>query len=405
MTSNHMTPHRRSLLRAGGLAALASLPLFRASPSLAQAVKMTMGIGLTNDGAPLVFAMQRDNLLEKAAAELGLKLETEFLNFPVLLRMLQGLTAGQLDIGMMGSTPTIRNLAQANPAVPIATAGGGIKFPLQVPKGSPIKTLDDLRGKTILTIVGSDLHLVLMLMLKAHFGTDDVKELNITVKNIQAFTELTRAQPGIDAVLNVEPAARGAENAGELVALLRNDGTTGAAYDGPEGKGAGHRIASFSKTGFFPEAYYPHRIWWVAREAFLREHPKAVMALLMANARAVKIVSQMATDQVIDLANKEWFSDREGQRPYVENILYRRRGWAWITEGDARSLVELSKVKTIFQTELTAEVVKRTIALGAGLSREAWERVGKDPSTDAFLDRAATDTRGAPLWEAANWKF
>ena len=184
--------------------------------------------------------------------------------------MLQGLAAGQLDIGMLGSTPTIRNLSQPNPAIPIAIAGGGIKFPLQVPPGSPIKKLDDLKGKTVLTIVGSDLHLVLNLMLQAHFGTDDPKALGITVKNIQAFAELTRAQPGIDAVLNVEPAAQGAVNSGQLVNLLLNDGTTGPAYDGPEGKGAGHKIASFVKTPFAPEAYYPHRIWWVAREEFLQ---------------------------------------------------------------------------------------------------------------------------------------
>ena len=143
-----------------------------------------------------------------------MRLDAEYLNFPVLLRMLQGLAAGQLDIGMLGSTPTIRNLSQPNPAIPIAIAGGGIKFPLQVPPGSPIKKLDDLKGKTVLTIVGSDLHLVLNLMLQAQFGTDDPKALGITVKNIQAFAELTRAQPGIDAVLNVEPAAQGAVNSG-----------------------------------------------------------------------------------------------------------------------------------------------------------------------------------------------
>ena len=50
---------------------------------------------------------------------------------------------------------------------------------------------------------------------------------------------------------------------------LLNDGTTGPAYDGPEGKGAGHKVTSFAKTPFHAEAYYPHRIWWVAREEFL----------------------------------------------------------------------------------------------------------------------------------------
>ncbi|MEP7084960.1 MAG: hypothetical protein ABI854_09500, partial [Betaproteobacteria bacterium] len=151
----HTSLTRRSVLKAASLTALLGLPLFHASPALAQALKMAMGIGLTNDGAPLVFAMQKDKLLEKAAEELGLKVDAEWLNFPVLLRMLQGIAAGQLEIGMLGSTPTIRNLALPNPAVPIGIAGGGIKFPLQVPIGSPIKNLDGLKGKSILTIVGS----------------------------------------------------------------------------------------------------------------------------------------------------------------------------------------------------------------------------------------------------------
>jgi ABC-type nitrate/sulfonate/bicarbonate transport system substrate-binding protein len=396
---------RRSVLGIGGagIGALLGLPLFRASPALAAALKMMMGVGLTNDGAPLVFAMQRDKLLDQAANELGLQIDSEYLNFPVLLRMLQGLAAGQLDIGMLGSTPTIRNLSLPNAAVPLAIAGGGMKFPLQVPSNSPIKTLDDLKGKSILTIVGSDLHLVLNLMLQAHFGTDDPKALGITVKNIQAFAELTRAQPGIDAVLNVEPAAQGAVNAGELVNLLLNDGTTGPAYDGPEGKGAGHKIASFAKTPFAPEAYYPHRIWWVARPEFLQQNPKAIVALLMANERATRRVTRMTPDAVIDLASQDWFSDRAAQRPYVENILYRRRGWSWITEGDARSLVGLSKVKSIYQTALTGDGVKALMKLAAPLSREAWERLGKNPGPEAFLDIKTPDMGGLPVWEIDRW--
>jgi ABC-type nitrate/sulfonate/bicarbonate transport system substrate-binding protein len=396
---------RRTLrgLGAAGLGSLLGLSLFTASPALAQALKITMGVGLTNDGAPLVFAMQRDKLLEKAAEELGLKLDTEYLNFPVLLRMLQGLAAGQLDIGMLGSTPTIRNLALENPAVPLAIAGGGIKFPLQVPPGSPIKNLDGLKGKTVLTIAGSDLHLVLNLMLQAQFGTDDPKALNITVKNIQAFAELSRAQPGIDAVLNVEPVAQGAVNSGQLVNLLKNDGTTGPAYDGPEGKGEGLRIASFAKTPFAPEAYYPHRIWWVARQQFLKENPKAVVALMIANQRATVLVTRMTADAVIDMSAQDWFSDRAAQRPYVENILYRRRGWSWITEGDARTLVGLSKVKSIYQQELTPELVKKLLAMSAPLAKEAYEKTGRFPEGAAFVDTKAIDIRGLPVWEMQRW--
>lgn len=56
-------------------------------------------------------------------------------------------------------------------------------------------------------------------MLRAHFGTDDPKELGITVKNIQAFAELSRWQSGIDAVLNVEPVGAGAVSSGQAVDL------------------------------------------------------------------------------------------------------------------------------------------------------------------------------------------
>ena len=403
----HPAITRRSLLNGAlGAAAFAALPLFRASPSLAQALKITLGVGLVNDGAPLVFQMQRARLLEAAAQELGLgAIETEYLNFPVLLRMLQGIAAGQLQFGMLGSTPTIRNLAQQQPAVPIAIAGGGLNFPLQVPPGSPIKNLDDLRGKTVLTIAASALQLTLAHMLKAHFGSDDFRALNITIRNVNAVTELGRPQPGVDAIVSLNPLADGAERAGDLVTILNNNGTTGAGYDGPEGRGAGHTIRSFRNAPFAPEAYYPHRIWWVVREDFLAQNPKAVEALLVANARAIEQLAAMNTDQVIDIASAQWMSTREAQRPYVEGILWRRRGWSWITEGDARTLIGLSQTRSIFQQAITADTVRRVMALGGPVSRAAWERVGMKPPAATFTDPAARDVRGRPVWEIDQWQL
>jgi hypothetical protein len=111
----------------------------------------------------------------------------------------------------------------------------------------------------------------------------------------------------------------------------------------------------------------------------------------------------MTADAVIDLASQDWFSDRAAQRPYVENILYRRRGWSWITEGDARSLVGLSQVKSIYQQPLTGELVKRLMRMGAPLSKEAWERTGKHPGAEAFTDKKAIDMRGLPVWEIDRW--
>lgn len=399
-----LAPNRRGLLASA--AGLASLPLLRASPALAQAVQLSLGVGLAQEGGALVLRMQQEKLFEQAAQELGLAgVEAEYLSFPVLLRMLQGIAAGQLQVGMLGSTPCIRTLTGPDPAVPIAIAGGGNTFPLQVPPGSPITNLDGLRGKTVLTIVGSDLHLVLVRMCQAHFGTEDLKELGIGLRNMSALTELGRAQAGVDAVLSLEPIAGSAERAGDLVTVLMNNGRTGPAYEGPEGKGAGHTIASFAKTEFAPEAYYPHRIWWVVRQDFLEESPKAVTALLAANARAVEALSKMSPQQVVDVGGANWPGTREAQADWVETVLWKRRGWPWITESDVKSLIGLSATGPIYQARLEPTKAKSIVRLGADAARDAWELTGRSPPRPAFDETVRGDVRGPPVWEMDAWSI
>src|SRR4051794_18250285 len=81
-----------------GAAALLTLPMFRISPAFAQAAKLAIGAGLAQEPGALVMRMQQEKLIEKAAQEMGLAgVEAEFLAFPVLLRMLQGIAAGQLQ--------------------------------------------------------------------------------------------------------------------------------------------------------------------------------------------------------------------------------------------------------------------------------------------------------------------
>ena len=384
-------------------AMLLALPMFRASPALAQAAKMAMGAGLAQEPGALVTKIQQDKLLDNAAQELGLGgIEADFLSFPVLLRMLQGIAAGQLQFGTLGSTPCIRALAGPDPVVPIAILGGGNTFPLQVPPNSPIHNLDDLKGKTVLTIVGSDLHLVLVRMLKAQFGVDDPKDVGINMRNINALTELTRAQSGVDACVSLIPQAIAAERANDLVTVLRNDGKTGPAYQGPEGKGAGLTIVSFAKTPFAPEAYYPHRIWLVARRDYLAANPKVVTALLVANQRAVSMLIKAGTDEIVRIGSPNWGATPEAQKEWIETVLWKRRGWSWVTEGDARTLVGLSTTKAIFQTELDADVAKKLFALGSDVSKAAYEAVGRFPDRAVFDDMKA-DVRGKPQWEAASW--
>jgi ABC-type nitrate/sulfonate/bicarbonate transport system substrate-binding protein len=396
-------PTRRLLLATA--ASLAALPLSRVSPAFAEALKLSIGVGLSNDQAPLVYRLQKEKLLEQAAKELGAgEIEAEYLNFPVLLRMLQGISAGQLQFGNLGSTPCIRALTSGDPVVPIAIIGGGNTFPLQVPKGSPIKNLDGLKGKTVLTILGSDLHLVLVRMLQAHFGTPDPKALGITVRNINALTELGAAPSGVDAVLSLDPLAGAAEASGALVTVLRNDGKTGAAYEGPEGNGAGLTVASFARTPFAPDSYYPHRIWWVVRQTLLKENPKVVTALLVALARSTEALVAMKPEQVVDIGGENWPGDRASQTAWVQTVLWRRRGWNWVTEGDVATLVGLSTTKAIYQQELVAAKAREIVALGADVAKAAYDHVGQKPAASAFLQTGA-DLRGRPAWEIKDWSL
>jgi hypothetical protein len=60
-------------------------------------------------------------------------------------------------------------------------------------------------------------------------------------------------------------------------------------------------------------------------------------------------------------------------------------------------------VKSIYQQSLTGDLVKQLMRQGAPLAKEAWERTGKDPGTDAFMDTKAIDIRGLPVWEIDRW--
>ncbi len=401
-----MTLTRRDYLKASTLlgfaTAFAGTPLWNAALA---ATKMPIGVGTHTNGGPLVLYMQEHGLIEKASSELGLDIEPDFQDFQALLRMLQGIAAGQLQYGMLGSTPNIRLLATPDPAVPIAISGGGLDFPVQVPPDSPIRQMEDVRNKTVLTIVGSDLHLEWVNMVKAYFGTENTDELGIKMKNITAVTELFERQDGVDVTVGLNPGSFGAQERGVLETLITNYGTTGKHYDGPDGKGEGHKLSWFSKARYAPEAFYPHRIWWVVRKQFLEEQPDAVTAFLVANQRATAALAKTDPAAIVELVGDHWpkSASLDAKKDVVNVTLWYRRGWGWITEGDAETLVGLSKVKSIFEQELSQDLVRSVMAQGAGVTRKAYEAVGMEPAADVFTDKNAGDVRGLPQWEADKW--
>ncbi|MCJ2014813.1 sulfonate ABC transporter substrate-binding protein [Methylobacterium sp. J-076] len=149
----HAGPSRRLLMAGGlGLAAAAALRPARAAGS-------TLRIGYQKYGS-LVLLKGRGTL-ERALQPLGVAVEwSEFPSGPPLM---EALNAGAIDFGSAGEAPPIFAQA-ASPelryvaAEPPAPRGEAIL----VPKDSPVRTVADLRGRTIALNKGSNVHFLLV---------------------------------------------------------------------------------------------------------------------------------------------------------------------------------------------------------------------------------------------------
>ncbi|MCA3238921.1 MAG: sulfonate ABC transporter substrate-binding protein [Curvibacter sp.] len=113
-----------------------------------------------------LFVLQRaQGTLEKRLAPLGVSLK--WVEFPAGPQLLEGLNVGSVDVGFVGEAPPI--FAQAagarfvyignDPAAPEAEA-------VVVPKGSPIKSVAELKGKKIALNKGSNVHYLLVKLLE-----------------------------------------------------------------------------------------------------------------------------------------------------------------------------------------------------------------------------------------------
>ncbi len=133
------------------------------------------------------------------------------------------------------------------------------------------------------------------------------------------------------------------------------------------------------------------------RQDFLQASADVVVAFLVANARATAALAAMPIDRIIQVGNAKWAGEYNDQVQWVDRILWRRRGWSWITEGDVRTLIVLSQVKSMFDAELKVPDVLRVLKPAAALARKAWIISGARPSLGAFIGQDAEDARVAAL--------
>jgi sulfonate transport system substrate-binding protein len=136
--------------------------------------------------------------------------EVQWTEFPAGPQLLEGLNVGSIDFGSVGEAPPIFAQAAGADIVyvgyePQASAGEAFI----VRKDSPIKNLDDLRGKKIALNKGSNVHYLLVKVLeKAGLKYDDIDAVYLAPADARAAFE----RGSVDAWVIWEPFLAAAQN-------------------------------------------------------------------------------------------------------------------------------------------------------------------------------------------------
>ncbi|MDP4020994.1 aliphatic sulfonate ABC transporter substrate-binding protein [Methylobacterium sp. NEAU 140] len=161
---------RRSFLAA----ALAAVPALRGARA---AVPGSLRIGYQRNGI-LVVAKQQ-GVIEAALDKLGYRVRwTEFSFGPPLL---EALALDGIDLGQTGDAPPIfAQAARANLVYAAAQEAGGSGIAILLPKGSPIRTLADLKGRRVAFAKASSAHnLTVAALEKAGLGYADIEPVTL----------------------------------------------------------------------------------------------------------------------------------------------------------------------------------------------------------------------------------
>lgn len=320
---------RRGALIAGAAIAAGGaigMPGYVRAQGSRRPLKLSIGrIPWAAGNSPMTQYLINNKLLEKRAADFGYDLTIDWREYPTALPMVEAMVGNNLDIGMWGNTPIIRAISTGLPISPIVVGEGHLRFLITTRKGSPIHNAQQLRGKTIGVSLGGDPQSALTQMLKHELGVQDVmKEADIKYVNMPTHAQAASVPTGVDATCTISPAYYAAQASG-TVAIMNSFGYTEDYYEGPAGKGGGILLPSVKKSQFFPDGYYLHRSFWIGRNAFIEQHPQAVVAFIVAQQEAVAALSAMDAGAVSQLVKEYWKLDAaNGAKVVKDDVLFTR---------------------------------------------------------------------------------
>ena len=171
------------------LATVGASSLMLAAPAIVRAqakkpIKVSVGRQPWAAGnSPVTQYMINNKTFEKFASEAGYDLTVDYRDYPSALPMVEAFVGGSLDFGMWGNTPIVRMIAQSQPIHLLSVGEGHFRFVLATRKDSPIRSVQDLKGKTVGALLGGDPYNAFSQMLRYEMGNPDPRAFDITIVN------------------------------------------------------------------------------------------------------------------------------------------------------------------------------------------------------------------------------
>ncbi|MGF6512996.1 sulfonate transport system substrate-binding protein [Pseudomonas sp. BT76 TE3572] len=257
------------------LAALLAIPL-------AQADVLRIGVATAGGGDPVTFSgstlgiVRNQQLLEKAFAGTGTEVQWFFFKGagPAVN---EALSNQQLDFAYQGDLPAVVGRSNGLDTKLLAALGVRANLYLAVPKGSQLKSIEDLKGKKVAVFRGTNGHLVTINLLAEHGLTErDIKVINLDTGSTQA----ALVSNGVDAAFG-----------GRELFKLRDQGLIDIVYDNPT-----------------QDVRYTRQTALVVRGTYEKKHPDNVQKVVDTLVDAAKWTSD---DSHRDAVFTEWAKSNE----------------------------------------------------------------------------------------------
>jgi ABC-type nitrate/sulfonate/bicarbonate transport system substrate-binding protein len=393
---------RRKFIKGGvgACVAIAGFPYIARSQPLKK-MKIIAGTILTSPTGPMELYRAEQKLVEKYARKEGYDLEIEWRDFPYGGIQVEAMLSGKLDISNWADIVQTRLISQNQSVHPITIMDGYQNFCINVRPDSPIRNVEDLKGKTIGTILGTVFHGLIINLCRTELGTADMNKLGIKLVHIPSVAQLMTMPTGIDAASNNIIFTIKGEMEGYTKSLVTAHGKSGTHYKGPAGEGPGHELPNFKRAPWYPESYYPFRLYNFATGKLIKEHPKLIKAFIMATEQSVRDLKKLTNEQISQTVDKFWKLPPKEGAIVARDVLPLFRGWSWVTQGDTRSIVEVSKFMAetkALPKPLGTDQVMANAEIAVPIMKAAYEQMGNTPGLSVFSDKDATDIRGLPLW-------